>query len=787
MADVAPSLRRTLAAPVDLLRGLDPAWHALFLRAAGLDLGAPDLETALLQPRAIDRTVPGFDDFAPQSDRAVWPGDPALSLVYHALASPRVHPTNDGGPADPAIYPDLAVLEAIENWIWGQAAFPTLPPDAVIATFAYEYRSGGETAHRRHADFAYSRTGVARIGQREAQWNAPARSWQSLADGEFRVMPARYAAFLAVPRRRAPDGIAVMGDPQDGDATRRFLRPLTKLFPGAVHLGGAPLTVRAREFHRAEKLRRIFVETGLTATGNLAAPPYSRDSVNTLGFVALQPLGGSVLLAPAPMPLVRLARHADGAFATFPVPPQRSLPIFDFPLNRHFSSFMIISNLLLAGIEGAADLLRLDPRIRPRNAPEFVNMRHRVDRDADGRQVLTDLNSLPAQAFTDLLHDGGFDAALFEDGTADGAVLAEVAGTALPASLPAFSIVAVPDFFPYAGQSDLQDWVEQYPSHNRMDQFKEGGPAPLSQGRLAANPTTPHPADPARSAFDRHDETMVAVVGRPYAEAAGPTRASRGSLHTTSCLTDDCSNEFAPGWDITFAADADGRFYATFGLGSPFLEDVKLCAAANAYWPAASPDAGRTFHRSPTAIPMMDAELGYHRLHPDCPEPARATGGTLGWDGEQGPFIETGTDSAGRAWSMVNYADIMRSDYVSNAEAGHVTARALRDLDSDELIARMDCLRVAIQIAGRQRVDETPLWLVYAAPVAEWAAWPVPGGPALAGRGYRYEFVLPQGKPLATDDPRRLRQAYSRRVLCQVTPDAVRWSVDGGAYRLGLA
>ena len=84
-----------------------------------------------------------------------------------------------------------------------------------------------------------------------------------------------------------------------------------------------------------------------------------------------------------------------------------------------------------------------------------------------------------------------------------------------------------------------------------------------------------------------------------------------------SFLPDAASNEFEPGWDVSLVRDDVGLYYAAYGLGSPFLEDAKLCAALNSFWPAVAPDASRTFHMglkstfaSPTAIPLMDNELG---------------------------------------------------------------------------------------------------------------------------------------------------------------------------------
>ena len=64
----------------------------------------------LSQPLSqIDRTVPGFEDFALEGQRGIEPGRPARSLLFHALASPNVFgdgsatpsrvsdPSRDGG------------------------------------------------------------------------------------------------------------------------------------------------------------------------------------------------------------------------------------------------------------------------------------------------------------------------------------------------------------------------------------------------------------------------------------------------------------------------------------------------------------------------------------------------------------------------------------------------------------------------------------------------------------------------------------------------------------------
>src|SRR5690349_15474701 len=71
-------------------------WRELLL-AHGVDILATDLRTELLRPlTSIDRHITGFQDFALEGCRGIEPGRPALSLLYHALASPQVVANADG-------------------------------------------------------------------------------------------------------------------------------------------------------------------------------------------------------------------------------------------------------------------------------------------------------------------------------------------------------------------------------------------------------------------------------------------------------------------------------------------------------------------------------------------------------------------------------------------------------------------------------------------------------------------------------------------------------------------
>ena len=151
----------------------------------------------LLRPLGgIDHRVPGFEDLHPAAFRAIEPGDPAKSLVYHALARPGIHPRPEGAPGD---YATLEELDLIENLIYSLARDRLdLDRPWIVAVFAYQYRTGPRTTHRAHADLVFSRAGVARVGNHPEEYDAAARSFAATApDDGVPVRAARYAAFLA--------------------------------------------------------------------------------------------------------------------------------------------------------------------------------------------------------------------------------------------------------------------------------------------------------------------------------------------------------------------------------------------------------------------------------------------------------------------------------------------------------------------------------------------------------------------------------------------------------------
>lgn len=742
----------------------DKGWAAL-LAKHGLDIGKADLAQELARSLTIDRAFAGFEDFSLAGTRGIQPGQPASSLLYHAFASVNVHPTADGEPAAANdSYPTLEELDAVENYIYGLAPLEKidLQPDHVIAVFAYQYRPAASTAHGYHADLVFSRTGIARAGTGPAAWNGPCRGFDATPEGrgDIAVSPARYGAFLArIKKPIASDAIMGRRD-EEGDRNRAFLFPVHKLFAGRDCFVGINLKVEFQEFHRIDKMRRIHRNGGVKVVRgfDLNAAPFVRDSANGGNLVKISRAGASIVIVPTHHDtLVRTAKQKNA------VSGKSEIVRFIVPGDSHGR---FATSLELPAEDDDS-----------RRAPEYVNIRHRVVPKAGGH-VIEDMQSLPKAQFDALIENGGYEAAHFVDDCCDGAIVVKVVG--LPATLrnyAAYSLVSAPDFFPRSDQLEISAWV-RHNLRNSQEHFNRGAPWPLCEGRQAANLELPRPDKPNSKAFDRKDETVTAIVGtKPSAIA---THAPKRRKRFASFLPDAASNVFAPGWDVSLGGDSKGTYCTSYGLGSPFPEDAKLCAAINSFWPAVAPDASRTFRysESPTAIPMLDGEIGYHPGHPLVK--ANRVPSQAGWDGEYGPFLET---HAGQ--EFVNYASIDRSDYVSNAMRNEITIRRTSDVESSELVRRMEALRLCVKVLppSNDRVNRTQLWLVTAEAIDNWATDPSRASPTLDTAGYFYGFATVRGNGQTTDDVRRLRVPVEQRFDCQVSPTALFWRQDGGPWQ----
>ena len=674
-------------------------WRDLLLAVSHdeLDITTADLSTMLSQPLSqIDRTVPGFEDFALEGTRGIEPGSPARSLLFHALASPNVYRDEAGN--ELSAFPTPAEIEAVENYVYGvkppslddlQARVDNHPLAVVV--FALEYRTTRETVHGKHADFCFSRTGLARIGTTEAIYDARRREFLPLkADDPFAfpAQPARYAPFLAVQRRADPGSFGPLRATDD-DQSRLFWVPLHKLFSGPECLQGLDLTVTLSTEHRNEKLRRF--HTRMNTAGFYTG--WDEPDINQFPFViqgetlaafSTDPDYGSGWVMPAPHPLVDPAEY-DGKPLTF----YYSQELAASPLITYSSSLQPLEappfqplgpgrtqslpeNINIAEEEIPGYLTEISPD-NGRSSPEYLNIRHTVSPDGTEEN----LNDLP-----DVLgptNAGGYWTRHFIDYSADGWVAARCSelDAVVPARVPAFSIVGPPSFYPYTNQRALTEWAESGAPEELRHGIWAIPPRPLSDRRLAANINL-------AAGFSIDDDTVTAVVSLPLDAGATQSGAPETIVRRHLQLPDGMAGLFDPGWDVSQDRTADNRFFlANYGLGTPFIEDAKLCAAPSSYWPGASPDSAREFQPVkhpeapyqawPTIAPMTDEELGIVEVEGL---------GFLPWDGVRGPHL-TVVDGQ----EVVNCPEFAHTDYLETVE--NFTAALTGKVDHEEYITRV--------------------------------------------------------------------------------------------------
>jgi hypothetical protein len=756
------------------------------------------------------RKQPGFQDFA--GTNLVKPGFPAFSLMYHALASPRVRS------ASFKKYPGLKQIDTMENYIYALSVWDDLKAvyniksnnELVFAVFAYEYRPAFKTPHHEHADTVYSRTGIGRIGNEPANYdpinrcflNKPARPEKKKS---IAVTPARYGLFIA--RKVKHSDVALMNtgyfkndqynDSKDDEKT--FLQPVRKIFADDLLVSEAPL--RFSELHRSEKLYKLYLSKGFKTRNNLK--PEIKKSKDLVVQDSTRTAGSSFLVISKPEPLIRLARvGTQGLY--FHVPPEIEEE------NRYFTAYstQTVEDIELLEADGRRSP---NPYGAPRNQAMFINITYEYSPEAPGYKRLK-----RDASFEKRVSRGGYYAPLFEDSICDGNVDADISSFNLQnlkgieaKCLPAFSVVTAPDFFPQVDPFDLLEFDNE-PGTSKESNFYEGGVASLATARIIPNPKVVN----TKNDNTRHTYTAV-LSGKagpfqaPSKEVIASFRDPRqsGEYHISSFLPDVSSSVFAPGWDVTYSKDpkhADDIYIGTEGLGSPFIEDMKFCAALNGMWPATSPDTARTFqgsnepdYRNPTAIPLLDEELGYHKSAP-CTDKAKQ--GSLGWDGEQGPFLQ----KTNGKW-RINFTDLGRANAIQNALEKKMDMSQLRELTSAELISRMACLRLCIQkLPGEgfrpdyfkeEIVGNTYLWLV-SAEKANWGvedvnAHGIPhdlvgnnkdwitkkSNARVKGPGYLFVFVdsAPDGEVKYWADDKRRRLDCRRIYVCQVTENSIAW------------
>jgi hypothetical protein len=725
-------------------------WDKL-LKKHGLDITKADLEAELAKDLpGIDRDVPGFEDFASEGRRAIDPGNPARSLLYHAIASPNVLQVDR---KDLKAYPTLAEIEAVENYVFA-AKLPSLADLNALAAgnliaivvFAYDYRPAIDTVQRNRADLCFSRTGVARVGTKPAFYEARHRGFLPFIDKDddhaIRVLPARYAPYVAVQRLGDENAFGPMrfsfqrqnpaifpGSSDPGDETRKFWVPIHKLFSGTECIRGMDLQVELRAHHVNEKIRRIHIE--LTRRGEdtghavpeIDQPPF-RFTEDIAALDAATDSGKGLLIPVPHAALVEAAVFLDRPL-TFVVP---AIPSNDFAPSLQISS----------EADGS------------RHAPEYVHVRHAPD------ERLPNLNDL-ADPATKVL-DGGFNAQHYVDFTGDGWIepICPQLRPELPRFIAAYSVVTAPDFFVLCDQRELMDWwLQRAPSALRKFIW-ETPPKALSDERIAPNlklnNSDFHPGDRTlpNAGFRSDDDTAPAIVSMPVVGPVVGRPLIEMSRDRHNCLPDGAAGVFAPGWDTSFDVTDGTPHMAAYGLGSPFPEDAKLCAALSTFWPAAAPDAGRTFSQVfPTVSPLTDEEIGQR--------------GNLPWDGVAGPRPTTTA-----AKPLVEYADFDHVDYVESALDGKFSLRLTGAIGTARYIARVLAMARAYRALGVTTRKAKALWNVLsfreiqATDLDLKAAQEAAGGDILLnGDLFRFEMYQPTNTAKQPADFRRKNKAVT--------------------------
>jgi hypothetical protein len=640
-------------------------WRDLLLEVSGgqLDLLAVDLESELPKPLSnIDRTCPGFGDFALHGGKAIEPGQPDQSMLYHALAAPSVVATRDGTKLGG--FPTLAEIETVENYIYGsrKATLDDLKKglaadDLSIVVFALHYRNAPMSANGCHAQLCFSRTGIAHLGTIEAYYDPQQRSFASVDEArpyDFRVTPRRFATYLAK-RVTGFDGKFELQDPQKGDSAREFWVPVHKLFSGKECIANMDLNIQLSSGMRNDcigSFHRVMQGQGLTTgwTGNdLEQFPFViKDGM--IASLSEQEDCGAGVVVPNPAPLIREAKY-KGKLLTFPWHNSLSRN----SKNVQISSYFVMPNAVAPIAPG----YYLDSdQDSPRNAPEYINIRHRVV----GEKVES-LN--PRPDLMELIRQGGYDVLHYTDSTGDGWVAAdcrELHDRGVTNSRAAFVLVGLPDFLPKLNQRDLMRWWKTEVPEPLRATLWSVPPLALSHARIAANVELP-------IGFSLTDDTVTAIVSQISAPGVGPAarpvQVPNGPLNFEKVgLPDGSPGLFDPGWDVSIGVRSSNggndihKYLVGHGLGSPFIEDAKLCAALGAYWPGLAPDGTRQYppqkwmdglsYPWPSIAPLTDEELG---MVPT------ATGKRMSWDGVVGPQRRTEGDREVIAYQKMEYVD----------------------------------------------------------------------------------------------------------------------------------
>ena len=641
-------------------------WRDLMLKH-DIDISqssAQKLADALDAEVDIDRSVSGFEDFIKDKGRGIEAGDVAASLLYHAFASPGVQSVPDPNEETPigslnrliTDFPTVEELNTIENYIFAKAnrslddvrnlaaKLLDISNDSVelaVAVFASEYRPAPETPHQRYADLCLSRTGVARVGTARAVYDDQLRGYVPFRDGDtvhtIRVLPCLYVTWLAV-RSKAKGNRFGPAREQPEDAKLDFWAPVHKLFDGDECLKGKNIQIELEARHQNRKIERLhkrLKSSGFPSgfsTNDLQKPPFIKEHglVDWLDKFR----GGTGLLGPQPQPLVERSSFKN-THLTFKSPPMSPLNFSDA-----FSPTLTLNA----------------PPVPVRPWPEYAHVR--FDVTSGNATYFGDQANVVNKA-----NKGRYRALNISDSTADGWIKATVSGIESLESIPAYSLVAAPDFFPSVDQREVFEWWKNMQdttiSSTQPDwlqkliqssywYFWRAAPDPLSDQRYAPN------IELTNSGFDQNDNTVTSIVVPLQRIDLCKRKPAAPTTKRHAALPDAAAGVMAPGWDTSADKKNGLIFLSAYGLGSPFPEDAKLCAALSTFWPAVAPDTARTFFQvefaTGTVCPLTDEENG-------------AVPGSVSWDGLRGPHVLSEDETETR----VRYSGYEYADYTLNA------------------------------------------------------------------------------------------------------------------------
>jgi hypothetical protein len=457
--------------------------------------------------------------------------------------------------------------------------------------------------------------------------------------------------------------------------------PLHKLFSGPECLKGLDLSVGLKAHHFNQKIRRLHLRLDrLGHNGGWKKSDWkSSPFVFTKGIAKFsrdRESGEGVLTPIVHERLVKPAKY-KGKPLYFRVPPAETKE--QHPLDYWDSGSSV--HIYAEEFEGHYLVHR---------APAYVNARREVD---DGK--IKDLNDEPNVVRK--VKKGDYNALHYVDFTGDGWIEARCPELdnefkrhipTYSGRLAAYSVVTAVDFYPYCEQRELIEWwFNRVKQQHEVRSIWRRPPLTLSDSRIAPNLKLKG-AD-----FRAEDDTVTAIVSLPAKSGVDrPPLGGAATVRRHAHLPDAAASWFAPGWDTSLDRTADGTMHlAAYGLGSPFPEDAKLCAALSSVWPAVAPDAARSFSKYfPTATPLTDEEVGIE--------------GELPWDGVTGP--RPTSDGDGRRYEYASYNYV---DYVNSALDGMFTLALTGQVDTAEYEARILAIaRACVALKKKLGSKKTP-------------------------------------------------------------------------------